>query len=391
MEKLFDIYRNLLSRTPITFRRYLHDSIDWKSRLIVITGARGVGKTTMMLQNIIFRNISEVSLYIDANNNYFSVNTLYDVASAFNKSGGKVLYIDEIHKYGDWSREVKMMYDYLPDLQIIISGSSMLDIKKGVDADLSRRAISYILEGLSFREYLNFSLELDMPCYSLEDIIAGKIELPKKIEHPLEYFQDYVKNGYYPFFKIDNYPIRLNNIINQTLEVDIPRFAKMNASVVSKLKKLLYIISTSVPFKPNYSKIGSASELDRGTVASYFVYMEKAGLIRQLRIADEGMKLLEKVDKVYLSNTNLIYSQSFEKVDIGNLRETFFFSMMAVKNMVASSRAGDFEIGEYTFEVGGQSKSTKQIKDVKNSYIVMDGIEYGGMRTIPLWTFGFNY
>src|SRR5574344_3082810 len=207
MEQLYEIYRALLASTPTDFVRYIHKIIDWQSRLILIMGARGVGKTTMVLQHIKIQGDRNSSLYIDANNSYFAANSLYDTASAFNKSGGKVLYIDEIHKYGDWSREVKMMYDYLPDLQIIISGSSMLDIKKGVDADLSRRAISYILEGLSVREYLNFSLELDMPCYSLEDIIAGKIELPKKIEHPLEYFHDYVKNGYYPFFKIDNYPI----------------------------------------------------------------------------------------------------------------------------------------------------------------------------------------
>lgn len=391
MEQLYEIYRNLLAATPTDFLRYLHNDIDWRSRLIVITGARGVGKTIMMLQHIKLTGNEKESLYIDANNNYFSLNTLYDTASTFNKNGGKVLYIDEVHKYQDWSREVKMMYDYLPDLQIIISGSSILDIRKGTDSDLSRRAISYNLEGMSFREYLNYSLGLQLPAYSIEEIIAGNVVLPKEIPHPIPFFKEYMKIGYYPFYKTDNYYIRLDNTINQTLEVDIPKYAQMNASTAVKLKKLLYIISRSVPFKPNFTEIGNAIGTDRGSVGDYFVYMEKTGLIRQLRIADEGMKILEKVDKVYLSNTNLIFSQSDGKPDIGNLRKTVFFSMTTVRNTVASANPGDFKIGKYTFEVGGKAKTQKQIKDIPSSYIVKDEIEYGGINTIPLWTFGFNY
>ncbi len=391
MEQLFEIYRSLLAETPSKFVRYMHDTIDWQSRLIVLMGARGVGKTTMVLQHIKLHGDKNTSLYIDANNTYFSANSLYDVANQFYINGGRVLYIDEVHKYKNWSSEIKMMYDYLSGLQIIVTGSSILDIKKGTDADLSRRAITYTMEGLSFREYLNFTLHLTIPPYSLEDIVSGNIELPQEIKHPLPLFKEYMQRGYYPFFGMDNYLTRLNNVINQTLEVDIPSFAQMNISTVVKLKKLLYVISRSVPFKPNLTEIGRIIETDRGTVADYLFYMEKAGLIRQLRIADDGMKLLEKTDKIYLSNTNLIFSQAEDRPETGNLRETLFFSSLIVNNTVASAPSGDFRVGKYTFEVGGRSKTGRQIKDVENAYVVKDDIEHKGWKDIPLWFFGFNY
>ena len=391
MEQLFGIYRDLLAETPSKFLRYMHDKIDWRSRLIVLMGARGVGKTTLVLQQIKLHGDPNTSLYIDANNTYFAANSLYDVAHQFYTNGGKTLYIDEVHKYKDWSREVKMMYDILSGLQIVVTGSSMLDIKKGTDADLSRRAIIYMMEGMSFREYLNFSLDLNIPVYSLDDIVAGNIEFPYKEHRPIALFKEYLQRGYYPFFGTDNYLVRLNNVINQTLEVDIPAFAQMNMSTAVKLKKLLYVISRSVPFKPNHSEIGRAIETDRGTVADYLFYMEKAGLIRQLRTADDGMKFLEKTDKIYLANTNLVFSQAEDKPDVGNLRETVFFSSLAVNNMVASAPSGDFRVGKYTFEVGGKNKTGQQIKDVPDSYVVKDDIEHKGFKDIPLWFFGLNY
>ena len=391
MEQLFGIYRDLLARTPSKFVRYLHDTIDWRSRLVILTGARGVGKTTLILQHIKLHGNPNTSLYIDANHTYFAANSLYDVANRFYINGGRTLYIDEVHKYKNWSAEIKMMYDYLPELQIVVTGSSILEIKKGTDADLSRRAITYTMEGLSFREYLNFSLGLVIPVCSIEDIIAGNVELPSQIQHPLPLFKAYMQRGYYPFFETDNYLTRLNNVLNQTLEVDIPAFAQMNTSTAVKLKKLLYVISRSVPFKPNLTELGRTIETDRGTVADYLFYMEKAGLIRQLRIADDGMKLLEKTDKIYLANTNLVFAQADDRPDIGNLRETVFFSSMAVNHTVASAHSGDFRVGQYTFEVGGRNKTGRQVKDLPNSYIVKDDIERKGWREIPLWSFGFNY
>ena len=391
MEQLYGIYRDLLAETPSNFVRYMHDKIDWQSRLIVLMGARGVGKTTLVLQHIKLHGDRDTSLYIDANHTYFSANSLYDVAKRFCMNGGKTLYIDEVHKYTNWSAEVKMMYDYLSDLQVVVTGSSMLDIKKGTDADLSRRAISYTMEGLSFREYLNISLGLDMPVCSLDDIVAGNVELPEQIKHPLPLFKEYMRRGYYPFFGEDNYLTRLNNVISQTLETDIPIFARMNMSTAVKLKKLLYVISRSVPFKPNLTEIGRAIETDRGNVANYLFYMEKAGLIRQLRVRDEGMRLLEKTDKIYLANTNLVFSQADDRPEIGNLRETVFFSSLAVNNVVASAPSGDFSVGAYTFEVGGRNKTGRQIKEVPNSYVVKDDIERKGWKDLPLWSFGFNY
>ncbi len=391
MKQLFELYYDKLKRTTTDFVRYLHSEINWDSRLVVIVGARGVGKTTMMLQHIKLTDSRNKSLYISADNTYFSTHTLFDAASSFHKNGGEALYIDEAHKYSDWAREVKMMYDYLPDLKVVVSGSSVLEIIKGTDADLSRRAIAYTLEGLSFREYLNFRLGLDIRPFSVDEIISGKAELPEQVNHPLKHFKDYLEYGYFPFFNQDDYMVRLENVINQTMEVDIPSYAGMNISTARKLKKLLYVISTSVPFKPNYTEIGRAISADRSTVADYMVYMEKSKLVRLLNMSAGGMSLVEKVEKVYLGNTNLIYALSDGSPEIGNVRETFFLSALSLRNKVLASPVSDFLVDGHTFEVGGKSKTRKQIADISDAYVVKDDIEYAYMNTLPLWAFGLNY
>lgn len=391
MEQLFELYYDKLRRTTTDFVRYLHDEINWGSSLIVIVGARGVGKTTMMMQHIKLTDARDKSLYVSADNTYFSTHSLFDTASSFRKSGGEIFYVDEVHKYTDWAREIKMMYDYMPDLKVVVSGSSILDIVKGTDADLSRRAIPYTLEGLSFREYLNFRLGLDIRSYSLEEIISGKVELPEQVSHPLMYFKDYLVHGYFPFFNQDDYMTRLENVINQTMELDIPSYARMNISTARKLKKLLYVISTSVPFKPNYTEIGRAISADRSTVADYMVYMEKSKLVRLLNVSSCGMSLVEKVEKVYLGNTNFIYALSDGAPEIGNVRETFFLASMSLRNKVMASPVSDFLVDGHTFEVGGKSKTRKQITDVKDAYVVKDDIEYAYMNILPLWSFGMNY
>lgn len=391
MEKLYELYAKKLKTVSTDFVRYLYDHINWDSQLIVIMGARGVGKTTMVLQRIIMTDAKKESLYISADNTFFAGNTLYDIATKFAQEGGKVLYIDEVHKYQDWSKEVKMMYDFLPDLKVVITGSSILELIRGTDADLSRRAIRYKLEGLSFREYLNFSLDLNIPAYSLEDILDGKVKLPEEVKYPLAHFKEYLTNGYFPFFKQDDYYQRLENVINQTMEVDIPAYARMNVSTARKLKQLLYVISRSVPFKPNFTEIGRAISSDRGTVADHMVYMEKSTLIRQLNFAPDGMNLVQKVDKIYLGNTCFIYALADENPEIGNIRETFFYCAMCVNHKVTSSPAADFLVKGHTFEVGGKSKKQKQIKNVNDAFVVKDDIENAYMNIIPLWTFGFNY
>lgn len=391
MEKLYELYTKKLKTVSTDFVRYLYDQINWESQLIVIMGARGVGKTTMVLQRILMTDSKNESLYISVDNIFFAGNTLYDIATKFAQQGGRVLYIDEVHKYQDWSKEVKMMYDFLPDLKVVITGSSILELLRGTDADLSRRAIRYKLEGLSFREYLNFSLGLNIPAYSLEDILDGKVELPEEVKYPLAHFKEYLSKGYFPFFKQDDYYQRLENVINQTMEVDIPTYARMNVSTARKLKQLLYVISRSVPFKPNFTEIGRAISSDRGTVADHMVYMEKSTLIRQLNFAPDGMDLVQKVDKIYLGNTCFIYALADEHPEIGNIRETFFYCAMCVNHKVTSSPTADFLLKGHTFEVGGKSKKQKQIKNVRDAFVVKDDIENAYMNVIPLWTFGFNY
>lgn len=389
MDTLHEAYRNLVEKTDISFIRFLHGKINWNSRLIAIMGARGVGKTTLLLQHIKLYNNLQDTLFVFADDLYFSEHRLYHVASEFYKHGGKHFYIDEIHKYSDWSREIKMIYDHFPELQVVVTGSSVLELFKG-SADLSRRAILYTLPGLSFREYLNMSLEQDFSSKTLEEIVSNKVEIPG-ISRPLPLFEEYLKSGYYPFFKETEYERRLRNVINQTLENDIPMYAGMNISTAKKLKQLLYIISQSSPFKPNFTKIGAMMDVHRNQVNDFLFYLEKAGMIMQLRNHTGGIRGLGKVEKVYLSNTNIIHALAEDKPDKGNLRGTFFLSQMNVNHHVTSSPSDDFTIDEYTFEVGGKSKTRRQIKDIPHSYLVKDDIEFGYLNSIPLWAFGFNY
>ena len=375
--------------TDTSYIRYLYDKIDWSARMIGIVGPRGVGKTTMLLQRIKLNHSLDDTLFINADDLYFAEHRLFDLASDFYKNGGRHLFIDEVHKYSEWSKELKMIYDYYPDFQIIFTGSSILDIYKG-NADLSRRALSYYLPGLSFREYLNLSYGMQLPAYSLEDILSHKIEFPET-RLPLPLFKEYMMKGYYPFFRDPGYEQRLRNVIGLTVENDIPIYASMNIASTKKIRQLLYIISQSVPFKPNFTKIGQMIDVHRNQVTDFLYYLERAGIIAQLRGETGGIRLLGKVEKVYLDNTNLIYALAENKSDIGNIRETFFLSQMKVYNDVFSSEKSDFRIENFTFEVGGQGKQQKQIEGIENAYIVKDNIEYGYKNIIPLWHFGFNY
>lgn len=389
MERLNEQYRRLIDRTDITHLRYLHSIIDWNNRLIAIVGARGVGKTTLMLQHIKLFHQLQDTLYVSADDLYFSENSLFNLATDFYKNGGKHLFIDEIHKYPEWSKELKMMYDNFHDLQIVFTGSSILNVYKGSD-DLSRRVLSYYLQGMSFREYLNMSQGLNLPVYSLEEIIVNKVEL-SDIEHPLPLFKRYLREGFYPFYKEPGFFERLKNVINLSLETDIPIYAKMNITTSQKLKQLLYIVSQSVPFKPNLTKIADMIGVHRNQVTEFLYYMERAGIIAQLRNDTKGIRLLGKIEKVYLDNTNLMSAIGENNPDIGNMRETFFFNQMRLNHPVVSSDVSDFKIGEYTFEVGGKNKTRKQIVSLENAFIAKDDIEYGYLNTIPLWAFGFNY
>ncbi|HKK62025.1 MAG TPA: AAA family ATPase [Bacteroidales bacterium] len=389
MEKLFVIFHKLLKETDARFFRYKYADINWDNRMIGITGPRGVGKTTLILQHIKKDLNPANTLYVTAEDFYFADNRLLNLAEAFAKRGGKNLFIDEIHKYKDWAKELKLIYDYHPDLKVVFTGSSVLELKKG-SSDLSRRSVMYHMQGLSFREYLQLFHRISSSSYSLNDILEHKVELPE-LEHPLPLFEDYLIRGYYPFALEDDFETRLQQVVNQTLETDIPVYAGMNIATGRKLKQLLAIIAQSVPFKPNMTKIATALSASRNNIADYCHFIEEAGMIAQLRNATKGIKGLGKVDKIYLDNTNLVYNLASENANIGNIRETFFYNQIRAKHDITVSPAADFLVGEYTFEVGGKNKGMRQIQNIENAYVVKDDIEQGFLNTIPLWQFGFMY
>jgi len=389
MRTLYQKFETLLQNTKTDFKRYLYEKVSWDSRMTGIIGARGVGKTTMVLQFIKENLDSKRALYVSADDMYFGENRLIDLADDFYKNAGEYLFIDEIHKYAHWSQELKNIYDSFPSLKIVFTGSSVLDILKG-SADLSRRAIIHKLQGLSFREYLKLFHGYETDVYTLEQIVNNEVKLAE-IKHPLPLFNDYLKRGYYPFGLENELDLRLGQIIVQTLETDIPQYANLNVGTSRKLKRLLSIIAESVPFKPNFSKISGMIGVSRNSLDDYFQYMEKAGLIGQLRNETRGIRGLGKVDKVYLENTNIVYNLVGDKSNIGNIRETFFFNQMRLHNEVISSEKADFIIDDYTFEVGGKNKQQAQIEKDGKSFLVKDDIEFGYLNVVPLWAFGLNY
>ena len=389
MEKLQQHFAKLLRETDTRFHRYLYGQINWANRMVGLTGPRGVGKTTLVLQHIKENLPRDTSLYVTTEDFYFSTHRLADLADDFEKMGGTHLFIDEIHKYPDWSKELKLIYDYHPGLHVTFTGSSVLDINKGA-ADLSRRAVMYRMQGLSFREYLELFRGIRIGVHALGDILSHRVECPDDF-HPLPHFADYLRQGYYPFALDGDFDLRLQQIINQTLEADIPQYAGINVSTARKLKQLLAIIARSVPFKPNISSIAQMLGASRNSIADYCLYIEEAGFIAQLRDATGGIRRLGKVDKIYLDNTNLVQALGRENADKGNLRETFFFNQMRVTHDVIASPVSDFRIGDLTFEVGGRNKKQKQLQGIDKGYVVKDDIETGYANVVPLWQFGLTY
>lgn len=390
MNALYEYQQLILSQINTSFLRYKYYELDWNSRVFGIVGPRGVGKTTMVLQYI-KQNLSlQDSLYITLDHIYFSTHTLIDVADKFYKEGGKHLIIDEVHKALNWSVQLKQIIDSYPNMQIIFTGSSVLDIYRGV-ADLSRRAPIYDMQGLSFREYLVLYHGIQAPTLNLDDLINQRVTLPN-IEHPLPLFKDYLKRGYYPFERIaSDFSTNLMQVISRTMETDIPLYANINISVARKLQNLLVVIAESVPFKPNYKKLAEITGISRNDIADYIYYMERAGMLMSLHDTTQGIRSIGKSHKLYVDNTNLMYVLSPENIDKGNLRETFFLNQMRVKYPVTASQKADFEIGNYIFEVGGKNKNQKQLDNNPDGYIVKDDIEFGYRNVIPLWAFGLTY
>lgn len=386
---LIEFMESQLKQTTSTFHRYMYDKISWESRMFGLVGPCGVGKSTMVLQYIKEHVDSQHLFYVSADHLYFSSHTLVETVDEFAKEGGEQIFIDEIHKYENWSRELKQIYDTHPDVKVGFTGSSVLDIYKGF-ADLSRRAPIFTMQGLSFREYLQLFHHIEVPIYSFDEVLNLKAKIAD-VSHPLPLFRDFLQKGYYPFASETDFEIRLRQVINQTMEVDIPQYANMNASTGRKLKKLMSVIAQSVPFKPVMDSLANVIGVSRNVLPDYFLYMEQAGMIGQLRDDTGGIRGVGKVEKVYLDNTNMAYLLGGQATDIGNIRETFFYTQTRVVTDVISSRISDFEIDGKTFEVGGKKKGKKQLSEAKEGYVVKDDIEYGSGNIIPLWAFGLLY
>lgn len=390
MQSLFNTFHILLEITPMQFFRSFHESINWDNRLIGLLGPKGVGKSTLLLQHIKKTHATDEALYVQADDFYFTTHRLYDLAYSFFAQGGKYLYIDEIHKYKNWSSEIKQIYDQLPLLHLVYSGSSLLDLEKG-GADLSRRTREYKMPGLSFREYLNLSMGWNLKKATLEEVLAGKVDFPYGEHRPLKYFKTYFRIGYYPFFNEPDYLPKLKQVIMTTVEEDIPRYAEMSIASREKLKKLMYVLAQSVPYKPNYSELERDLGIPRNTLPDYIAYLEKARLLSALRENVTGNSVLRKIEKLYLDNPNMAYALSDSEPDIGNLRETLFIAWLKDLYPLTASPISDFEIDGRTFELGGKKKGKKQIAEAKEGYIVKDDIEYAYENIIPLWMFGFVY
>ncbi len=396
------MHKTLLHRVSLAHKRYLYEKIDWGQRLIGILGQRGQGKTTLMLQYIKEHHDNDSSvLYISLDNPYFQTLSLLEFAQEFAQLGGKTLFIDEVHKYKEWSVHIKLIYDML-DVKVVFSGSSILKISKQ-DGDLSRRSLVYHLENMSFREYLYITDTVDLPTYTLEELlenhekIAGAITAQIK---PIKLFREYMQYGAYPFVLEDRafYHQRIVQVIMLILETDLPYINAIEIAQISKLKKLLYMIAVSVPFVPNLVDLAEATSISRPKIYEYLKYLEDAKIITSLRTQEKGYKIMSKPEKLYMNNPNISYALSANS-NIGSLRECFFVNQIKnyygkqfLDDTIFASKVGDFLVKErYLFEVGGKNKSFKQIKDVENSYVVADDIEIGFGNKIPLWLFGFLY
>lgn len=390
MQNLIRSFRMLLEITPMDFFRPFHGVINWDNRLIGLLGPRGVGKTTLLLQHIKKTHPLNEVLYVQADDFYFTTHRLFELAYAFFVQGGKYLYFDEIHKYRGWSAEIKQIYDQLPLLHVVYSGSSLLDLERG-GADLSRRTREYTMPGLSFREYLNLSMGWDLKAATLDEVLSGKVDFPYGEHRPLKYFKTYVRKGFYPFFNEPDYLPKLKKVVMTTVEEDIPRYAEMSISSREKLKRLMYVLAQSVPYKPNYSELERDLGIPRNTLPDYVAYLEKARLLSALRDNIKGNGALRKIEKLYLDNPNMAYALSDADPDLGNIRETVFIAWMKDLYPITASSISDFEINGKTFEVGGKKKTKKQIQSAAEGYVVKDDIEYVYQNIIPLWMFGFVY
>ncbi|MCC5915986.1 MAG: ATP-binding protein [Cryomorphaceae bacterium] len=397
MEELLEISESLIAKVPVRFKRYLFDRINWQNRLIGIKGARGTGKTTMLLQWLKTLKISNhQKAYFSLDELYFTTHSLSDTAKTFYQQGGKVLVLDEVHKYPTWSKEIKNLYDRYEDLQIVFTGSSIIDIARQ-EGDLCRRALLYELKGMSYREYLNFSHKLDFPAISLETLVTNDGSLRELFPadfKPLAYFKEYLQFGYYPFFASDKqgFHTRLRQLVRTIVEYDMAEMEGFDIRHAKKMLQLLYVVAQQVPFKPNIKNLASKTGIHRNSMNNYLYFLGEARLLSLLNKSGISVSTLQKPDKIFLENTNLLFALSDLKPEIGTVREVFFNNQLQEAHQVSYSETTDFEIdGRFSFEVGGKNKSRKQLQGLQDGILVKDEIEYPVGKTIPLWLFGFLY
>jgi predicted AAA+ superfamily ATPase len=397
MQKLYEKSIRKVKGIKIDFIRYLFYEINWKDRLIGIKGARGAGKTTLLLQKLKKDSANHPeSLYISMDDVYFSKNSLVDFVDLFVKNGGEVICIDEVHKYPNWSQEIKNIYDDYPNLQVVFTSSSALEIHKG-DSDLSRRARIYHLNELSLREYIQLMYKKEFSAISMKDVLFHHTELSVLLTEqikPVKLLKEYMQYGSYPFISEgkNKYYERIETVINLIIESDLPAITEIEYSTIVKLKKLIFILSESVPFKPNIAELSRKVSTSRDLLLKYLHYLERANLLKLLRRDTKGISQMSKPEKIYLNNPTLMHAISTDKVNEGNLRETFFMNQVNCKHHLTYPGKGDFKIDEtYIIEVGGKNKSQEQISNLKNSFLAIDDIEYGYKNKIPLWLFGFLY
>ncbi|MEX0607953.1 MAG: AAA family ATPase [Balneolaceae bacterium] len=398
MDELFSYQNKILKSISGKWQRSAYETINWDQRLFGIKGLRGVGKTTLLLQHLKFHYPEkDHALYVSADNPWFYNNSLYELIIEFDKAGGKLLLIDEIHKYPNWSSELKVGYDAHPDMQFIFSASSAFDIFKA-EADLSRRATVTLLPGLSFREFLEFRYDVAFPALKLSEILDNATELSRQFSDkikPLPHFKEYVTSGYFPFLEketADTARQKLGAIVNTVLESDLAYVQDYSPANIQKIKKLLGVIAGTAPFSPNISKIADKLNVGRNTIYNYLKHLEDAHILNLTHKSGRGISVLQKPDKVYFENSNLAIALN-DKAEAGAIRETFFVNQLRnAGHEVNLTKQGDFLIDDtIIIEIGGKNKSRKQIADLDNAYVVKDNIEYAYQNSIPLWMFGLLY
>lgn len=397
MDILLEQSARLVAHTAIDFRRYLHGQVNWNGRLVGIKGGRGVGKTTLLLQQLKSLGLPpHQAAYFSLDDLYFAGRTLRETGDLFYKEGGRVLALDEVHKYPNWALEIKNLHDFFPDLRIFFTGSSVIDIARE-EGDLSRRALLYDLAGLSYREYLEMKKIISLPVISFNQMMQGAGSLTHDIStgfRPLEYFKDYLRHGYYPF-GVDEPAMlyqRISQVIRTIVEIDMAELPGFDIRNARKMLQLIEVVAGQVPFKPNIRELAEKTQIHRNSVNAYLHYLEQANIIALLRPAGKSTAVLQKPEKILLQNATLQYALARGQDPLGSIRETFLHSMLRVSHQVTAPVKGDFLVDNiYTLEVGGAAKKRSQIQDLPNAWIVKDGIDAGTKGTLPLWAMGMIY